>query len=80
MLKMTDRAKERQGAAVKGAGLALGPLSARLLREEAAVTTLEYVLAAVLLALAALGAARALTAVLVPYLHRIYLVVALPVP
>jgi hypothetical protein len=52
----------------------------RLLREETAATTLEYVVAAVALALTAIAASRVLAGVLVNYLHRIYLVVTLPVP
>jgi len=52
----------------------------RLLRDEAAVTTLEYVVAAVALALAAVAASRAIAGVLISYLHRIYLVVTLPIP
>jgi hypothetical protein len=52
----------------------------RLLRDETAVTTLEYVVAAVALALAAVAASRAIASVLVSYLHRIYLVVTLPIP
>jgi len=51
----------------------------RLLRDEAGVTTLEYVVAGVALALAALAASRVLAGILIPYLHRIYVVVTLPV-
>jgi len=52
----------------------------KLLHDETGVTTLEYVVAAVALALAAVAASRVLARVLVGYLHRIYLVVTLPVP
>jgi len=52
----------------------------KLLHDETGVTTLEYVVAAVALALAAVAASRVLARVLVSYLHRIYLVVTLPVP
>jgi Flp pilus assembly pilin Flp len=52
----------------------------RLLRDETAVTTLEYVVAVVAIALAAVAASRAIASVLIDYLHRIYLVVTLPIP
>jgi len=52
----------------------------RLLRDESAVTTLEYVVAGVAIALGAVAASRAIGSVLQSYLHRIYLVVTLPVP
>jgi Flp pilus assembly pilin Flp len=52
----------------------------RLIRDETAVTTTEYVVAAVALALAAIAASRVLAGLLVDYLHRIYLVTTLPVP
>jgi Flp pilus assembly pilin Flp len=55
-------------------------LAVRLLRDESAVTTLEYVVAGVALALGAVAASRAIASVLVDYLHRIYLVVTLPIP
>ena len=55
-------------------------LAIRLLRDETGVTTLEYVVAAVALALAAVAASRAIAGVLKGYLHRIYLVVTLPIP
>jgi len=53
---------------------------ARLLKDETAATTSEYVIAGAALALAAIAAARVLTSVLTPYLHRIFLVVTLPIP
>jgi Flp pilus assembly pilin Flp len=56
------------------------PLVALLLRDESGVTTLEYIVAGVALALAAVAASRAIAGVLVGYLHRIYLVVTLPIP
>lgn len=56
----------------------LSPL--RLLRDETGVTYTEYVVAAVALALAAVAASRAIAGVLISYLHRIYLVVTLPIP
>jgi Flp pilus assembly pilin Flp len=52
----------------------------KLLQDESGVTTLEYVVAAVALALAAVAASRLIARILVSYLHRIYLVVTLPVP
>jgi len=55
-------------------------LAIRLLRDETAVTTLEYVVAGVALALAGVAASRVLATVLKSYLHRIYLVVTLPIP
>lgn len=55
------------------------PLVTRLLRNESGVTTLEYVVAGVALALAAVAASRGIAGVLVSYLHRIYLVVTLPI-
>lgn len=58
----------------------MGRLVMRLVRDEAAVTTLEYVVAAVALALAAVAASRIIAGVLKNYLHRIYLVVTLPIP
>jgi Flp pilus assembly pilin Flp len=57
-----------------------GGMVGRLLHDETGVTTLEYVVAAVALALAAIAASRVIARVLVSYLHRIYLVVTLPVP
>lgn len=55
-------------------------LVTRLLRDETAVTTLEYAVAAVALALAAVAASRVIASLLKSYLHRIYLVVTLPIP
>jgi hypothetical protein len=55
-------------------------LAIRLLYDETAVTTLEYVVAGVALALAAVAASRVNASVLKNYLHRIYLVVTLPIP
>ena len=52
----------------------------KLLSDETGATTLEYVVAAVALALAAVGASRLIARVLVGYLHHMYLVVSLPVP
>ncbi len=52
----------------------------RILSDETGATTLEYVVAAVALALAAVGASRLIARVLVGYLHHMYLVVTLPVP
>ncbi|MBN2465307.1 hypothetical protein JXD38_06760 [candidate division WOR-3 bacterium] len=57
-----------------------GRLVMRLVRDETAVTTLEYVVAALALALAAVAASRVIAALLKSYLHRIYLVVTLPIP
>ncbi len=57
-----------------------GALAKRLLRDESGVTTLEYVVAGVALALAAVAASRVIAGVLKNYLHRIYLVVTLPIP
>jgi Flp pilus assembly pilin Flp len=51
-----------------------------LLRDETGATTLEYVVAAVALALAAIGASRLIARVLTSYLRHMYLVVTLPVP
>lgn len=55
-------------------------LAIRLLYDETAVTTLEYVVAAVALALAGVAASRVIASILKSYLHRIYLVVTLPIP
>ena len=52
----------------------------KLLHDETGVTTLEYVVAGIALALAAVAASRAIAGVLKDYLHRIYLVVTLPIP
>ena len=59
---------------------AVNRLLVRLLRDETAATTTEYMIAGAALALAAIAASRVLTGILTPYLHRIYLVVTLPVP
>jgi Flp pilus assembly pilin Flp len=56
------------------------PLVIRLLGDESGVTTLEYIVAGVAIALAAVAASRTIAGVLVSYLHRIYLVVTLPIP
>ena len=50
-----------------------------LLHDETGVTTIEYVVAGIALALVALAASRVIAGVLKDYLHRIYLVVTLPV-
>jgi len=64
---------------VSGRQAANGPIR-RMLSDETGATTLEYVVAAVALALAAVGASRLIARVLVSYLHHMYLVVTLPVP
>jgi hypothetical protein len=64
---------------VPGREVTIGPVW-KLLHDETGVTTLEYVVAAVALALAAIAASRLIARVLVSYLHHIYLVVTLPVP
>jgi Flp pilus assembly pilin Flp len=51
-----------------------------LLRDETATTALEYVLATLAVALGAVAGSAALGGVLINYLHRIYLVVTLPIP
>jgi hypothetical protein len=51
-----------------------------LLCDEAAVTSLEYIVAALAIALGAIAASRVMAGALVGYLHRIYVVVTLPVP
>ncbi len=61
----------------RGAGSRLVVL---LLEDETAATATEYVIAGAALALAAIAASRVLSGVLTPYLHRIFLVVTLPVP
>jgi Flp pilus assembly pilin Flp len=53
---------------------------AGLLRDETAVTSLEYVLAALAVALGAIAATRTMANLLTDYLRRVYLVVNLPVP
>lgn len=57
-----------------------GRLVRRLLCDEAAVTSLEYIVAALAIALGAIAASRVMAGALVGYLHRIYVVVTLPVP
>ena len=52
----------------------------KLLDDETGVTTLEYVVAGVALALAAVGISRMIAGILRDYLHRIYMVVTLPIP
>jgi len=64
---------------VSGRQATSGPIR-RMLSDETGATTLEYVVAAVALALAAVGASRLIARVLVSYLHHMYLVVTLPVP
>ncbi len=64
---------------VPGREVASG-LVRKLFCDETGATTLEYVVAAVALALAAVGASRLIARVLVGYLHHMYLVVTLPVP
>jgi len=64
---------------VSGRQATNGPIR-RMLSDETGATTLEYVVAAVALALAAVGASRLIARVLVSYLHHMYLVVTLPVP
>jgi len=51
----------------------------RLLRDETGATTLEYVVAAVALALAAIAASRVVAGLLAGYLHHVYMVAAIPV-
>jgi hypothetical protein len=68
-----------QECPVPGCGVT-GRLVGKLLHDETGATTLEYVVAAVALALAAVGASRLIARVLVSYLHHMYLVVTLPVP
>ena len=51
-----------------------------LFADETGVAALEYLVATVALMLAAIAASRVLIGVLIPYLHRIYLVATLPVP
>lgn len=51
----------------------------RLLRDETAATTVEYVAVAVGVVLVTIVATRLLAGVMVGYLRRIYLVVTLPV-
>jgi hypothetical protein len=55
-------------------------LPLRLLREEAAVTSLEYIMVTLAVALAAIAASRTLAEILISYLQRVYLVVTLPIP
>jgi hypothetical protein len=50
------------------------------LRDETATTALEYVIATLVVALAAVTASRAIAGALIGYLHRIYLVTTLPIP
>jgi Flp pilus assembly pilin Flp len=52
----------------------------RLLRDETAVTSTEYVVAALAIALGAVVASRVIAGALIDYLHRIYVVVTLPIP
>lgn len=51
----------------------------RLLCDETAVTATEYIVAALAVALGAVAGCAVLAGVLIGYLHRIYLVVTLPV-
>ncbi len=72
--------KAHSGSSDKRPREALSGLATKLFCDETAVTTLEYVVAAVALALAAVAASRIIAGVLKNYLHRIYLVVTLPIP
>jgi Flp pilus assembly pilin Flp len=55
-------------------------LITRLVQEETGVTSLEYVMVTIAVALAAIAASRTLAEILVSYLQRVYLVVTLPIP
>jgi Flp pilus assembly pilin Flp len=55
-------------------------LAVRLLDDETAATTLEYVVAALAVALGAVAGSRAVAGSLANYLRRIYTVVTLPIP
>jgi Flp pilus assembly pilin Flp len=57
----------------------MASLPRRLLADESAATATEYAIGALAVAVAAVLASRALCGALVDYLHRIYLVVTLPV-
>jgi Flp pilus assembly pilin Flp len=52
----------------------------RLLRDETAVTSTEYIVAALALVIGTVAASKTIGNALILYLHRIYLVVTLPIP
>jgi len=69
-----------QAPSSKSRTAGLWRVACRVLRDETAVTATEYVVATLAIAFASLAASRAIAGALIPYLHRIYLVVTLPIP
>jgi Flp pilus assembly pilin Flp len=55
-------------------------LVSSLLRDESGVTATEYMVAALALVIATVAASKTIGNALILYLHRIYLVVTLPIP
>jgi len=53
---------------------------ARMLFDETATTSVEYLIVTMLIVVGVIGASRLLIAALAQYLHRIYLIVTLPIP
>jgi len=58
----------------------ISPPVIRLLRDETGVTATEYIVATLAVALGAVAGSAAIAGILISYLHRIYLVVTLPIP
>lgn len=75
---MTNNKPQASSFGLRTLGLWL--TAGKLLRDETGVTTVEYVVASLAIVFGALAASRAIAGVLIPYIHRIYLVVTLPVP
>jgi hypothetical protein len=55
-------------------------LAVRLLRDEVAAMSFQYVVAAVVIALAALAASRPIAGVLSSLLYRVHIIVTMPIP
>jgi Flp pilus assembly pilin Flp len=71
----------RKGPAVRSCELRTRRFELRkLLRDETAATATEYVVATLAVALGAIAGSVAIAGALISYLHRIYLVVTLPIP
>jgi hypothetical protein len=59
---------------------ALSRLAVRLLREDSGVTSLQYFMAAVVLALVAIAASRSIAGVLESFLYRIHVIATMATP
>lgn len=59
---------------------ALSRLADRLLRDDSGVASLQYFVAAVVLALVAIAASRAIAGVLASFLYRIHVIATMAIP